>query len=98
LLHNGIRSDYGKLLEGEEIDELELVKWAMRKKFYQQALTLVESRFPNHFVNKGIFYYANDDESKKLFMDEMNKDYWSAHPKDRWWVNNVYHFFIISRE
>jgi len=49
-------------LEGESIDFTELVKWCYRKKFYQQTLTIVESRAPEVFVNKGIFYYSEGDD------------------------------------
>lgn len=94
ILEDTIRADYGKLLEGDTVDSLELVKWAMHKKFYQQSLTIIESRLPQNMVDSGIFYYAKDEESKKKFMEEINLLYWDYSPKDRWNFNDMAHYFI----
>lgn len=94
ILEDRIRDDYGKLLEGEELDVLELVKWAVRKHFYQQALTIIESRIPHDFVRTGVLYYAKNEEDKQVFLDVFNKLYWKAFPKDRYQFNAVDHYFI----
>ena len=60
LIVDGIRADYGPLLDGTEIDFLDLVKWAYRHHFYQQTMTIIESRAPENIVNHGLFYYCND--------------------------------------
>ena len=44
-----IREDYGVLLE-ESYSGLDVVEWLYRKKFYQQAITYVESRIPIDWV------------------------------------------------
>lgn len=44
-----IRADYGVLLEGS-YSGLDVVEWLYRKKFYQQAITYVESRIPKEWV------------------------------------------------
>ena len=44
-----IRADYGVLLEGSYYG-LDVVEWLYRKKFYQQAITYVESRIPKEWV------------------------------------------------
>ena len=44
-----IREDYGVLLE-ESYSGLDVVEWLYRKKFYQQAITYVESRIPKEWV------------------------------------------------
>lgn len=44
-----IRADYGMLLEGS-YSGLDVVEWLYRKKFYQQAITYVESRIPKEWV------------------------------------------------
>ena len=46
LISRTIQMDYGKLLTEEKISGLELVKWAYRKKLYQQTLTIIESKIP----------------------------------------------------
>ena len=94
ILENTIRMDYGSLLEGEELDELELVRWALRKKFYQQAVTIIESRVPQDFVRQRILYYCEDEESRKAFLSELNRVYWDTLPKDRWSFNDIEHYFI----
>ncbi|MBR2675821.1 MAG: hypothetical protein IKE28_02770 [Solobacterium sp.] len=94
ILENTIRMDYGKLLEEENLDELELVRWAMRKGFYQQSLTIIESRIPRDIVESGMFYYAASEESKLKMLEEINKIYWDTAPKDRWAFDDMPHYFI----
>ena len=64
LVAEGVVRDYGPLLEDDEISFLELVKWAYRHHFYQQTLTLIESRAPVNLINTGIFYYCDDENEK----------------------------------
>ena len=94
ILENTIRMDYGALLEGDTLDELELVRWAFRKKFYQQAVTIIESRMPQDFLEKRILYYAEDEEQIKEFKKELNRVYWETLPKDRWSFKDLEHYFI----
>ena len=63
MIANGIRKYYGPLLEGDEIPFLDLVKWAYEHQFYQQTLTLIESRAPGVMVDKGFFYYCDSEEN-----------------------------------
>ncbi|MBO5554026.1 MAG: hypothetical protein J5941_00735, partial [Solobacterium sp.] len=76
ILEDTIRQDYGAILEGDSVDPVELVRWAMRKKFYQQSLTIIESRLPQNIVDSGIFYYAADPDSRAKFLEEINLLYW----------------------
>ena len=94
ILEDTIRKDYGKLLEEENLDELELVRWAMRKGFYQQSLTIIESRIPRDLVESGMFYYAASEDSKQKMLEEINKIYWETAPKDRWCFDDMPHYFI----
>lgn len=94
ILENTIRMDYGALLEGDTLDELELVRWAFRKKFYQQAVTIIESRMPQDFLERRILYYAEDEDQIKEFKKELNRVYWETLPKDRWSFKDLEHYFI----
>ena len=94
ILEDTIKPDYGKLLEGDSLDPVELVRWAVRKGFYQQSLTIIESRIPRDMVSSGIYYYATDDESRAKMMEEYNKLYWESAPKDRWGFDDLAHYFI----
>lgn len=94
ILEDSIRRDYGTLLEGDSLDALELVRWAMNKGFYQQCLTIIESRIPQNLVESGIFYYADSEKSRKTALEEFNRLYWGSAPKDRWGFDDIAHYFI----
>ena len=94
ILENTVRMDYGALLEGEDLNELELIRWALRKQFYQQAVTIVESRMPAEIVRERIFYYAEDEDTLREFSKELNLIYWETAAKDRWCFKDIEHYFI----
>lgn len=54
ILRDGIKRDYGALLDEENADKqtVELIAWCTRKGFLQQALTLVEDKMPKVFLKK----------------------------------------------
>lgn len=54
ILRDGIKRDYGALLDEEDSDKqtLEMIAWCTRKGFLQQALTLVEDKMPKVFLKK----------------------------------------------
>lgn len=51
IFHNHIKDDYDRLLGAHMVSDE--VKWCMRKQFYQQALTLIESRISKELLEKG---------------------------------------------
>lgn len=95
-LKEGIIQDYGPLIEkeGEEIDSFELIKWAYNKKFYQQVITLIESRIPHEMVSRGIFYPVSDEAEKTAYLKAMNYQYWDCLSKDRYIFRDMEHYFI----
>ncbi|MBQ7534676.1 MAG: hypothetical protein IJT43_03555 [Stomatobaculum sp.] len=94
LISRTIQMDYGRLLTEEKISGLELVKWAYRKKFYQQTLTIIESKIPLEIVEKGILYYARDEESRLHMLQSLRLCYEKAHPAQRWTFKDPDHYFI----
>ena len=66
VLKDGIRRDYGKLLESEQVDTVELIRWACRKKLIMQALTIVEARVPKLLADKKILTWKDDKEKSDL--------------------------------
>jgi len=61
-----IKSDYDKLLESSEMDAVEVARWCMRKGFYQQALTVIESRMAETLMKRNIIGITNEgNEFKK---------------------------------
>ena len=95
VIAEGIRGDYGALLEGDgDIPFIELVKWAYRHQFYQQTLTLIESKAPENIVKSGIFYYCNDAQNvahvTKLFAEKRLE----LRPHECFKMDPVEHYFI----
>ena len=94
LLIEGIRKDYGKLLEGDSISFIELVKWGFRKKFYQQTLTIVESRAPAEFIDKGIFYYMDSEDEREKVLRLLSDCFNDLEPYQRYQMNDISHYFV----
>ena len=95
MLEEIIRMDYGDLLAGEKwIDSLALIKWAYRKHFYQQVLTIIESKIPSDLVFKGMLFYADDEESKDAALAEFNRLYYETPVKLRYSLDDIDHYFI----
>ena len=94
IIMNAIRSDYGELLEGEELSVPELLKWSFRKGLYQQTLTIIESRVPDDIVKRGIYYYAQTEDDMEKFMSALNILYWNEVSKMRWSYNHPDHYFL----
>ena len=97
ILATGIQRDYGPLLEGEEIDFVDLARWAYEKEFYQQTLTLIESRAPDIFVDRGIFYYCENEEEKDNTITIIARYRNTLRPFETWKVDeNIDHYFVKS--
>ena len=94
IIEEMIRADYGALLEGDDIDSLELIKWAYRKHLYQQVMTVIESRIPKELVCKGILYYAIDEDSKVAMLEELAQEYFDTGKNNRWNFDDIDHYFI----
>ena len=89
-----IRRDYGSLLEGDKIPFIDLVKWAYRKGFLQQTLTLVESRAPNDFVDKGIFFYSDGPRTRKHALEILGQTYYDMKTYERYKMGDISHYFV----
>ena len=94
ILASTIQKDYGKMLDGDEVQVAELLKWLLRKKMYQQALTIIESQVPDELVRRGIFYYARTQTDLENMMAMLNTAFWNEIPKCRYVFNDLSHYFI----
>jgi hypothetical protein len=94
IILDGIRKDYGEMLEGEELNFISMVKWAYHKKFYQQTLTIIESLAPNNLVDRGIFYYCDSEEEKQKVISILGEYYAELKPFEKWKLDNISHYFI----
>ena len=91
---DGIKKDYGVLVSGEKTEFIDLVKWAYRKGFWQQTLTLIESKAPADLVERGIFYYCNDEESKERATKLFGEIYFDFKPFEKYKLDDVAHYFV----
>lgn len=73
ILEEGIRSDYRELLESKDGDYVSLARWALRKNFIQQAMTIIEAKMPEELISRGILYYAKNDEDIRNTQKIMNQ-------------------------
>lgn len=92
LMAEGIRQDYGRLVT-EDSGFIDLVRWAYSKGFYQASLTLIESRAPQDFVNRGIFYYCNDPEEKAHVLELFAEKRRQLQPYEYYKMEDMSHFF-----
>lgn len=89
-----IVDDYGHLLETDEIEFIDLVKWAYRKEFWQQTLTIIESRAPKDFVEKGIYYYCSSEEEKEAVINNFGQLYYDMKPFEKYKMDDISHYFV----
>ena len=94
IIVRAIKEDYGKMLQGKRLSIPELLKWSLRKGFYQQTLTIIESKVPEDMIRRGIYYYAENQEDVKNMMQCMNVYYWNTPARMRWAYNDIDHEFI----
>jgi len=89
-----IRQDYGPLLTEDQISFIDLVKWAYRKGFWQQTLTLIESRAPEDIVSRGFYFYSDDEKSKKHAVELMAQEYCNMKASEKYKMDDVSHYYI----
>ncbi len=95
VIAESIREDYGVLLEGDgSIPFIDLVKWAYRHRFYQQTLTLIESKAPEVLVKSGMFYYCSDEKNREQVTQLFAKQRQGLKPYEYYKIDNVDHYFI----
>jgi hypothetical protein len=94
VIAKGIMQDYGSLLSGDSIEFIDLVKWAFHKGFWQQTLTLIESRAPRDFVTKGIYYYCDSPESKEDVIKKFGRIYYDLKPFEKYKLDDVEHYYV----
>ena len=95
MIAESIKKDYGVLLDGDgDIPFIELVKWAYRHQFYQQTLTLIESKVPELLVNSGIFYYCNDEAEAEHITQLLAQQRLLLKPYEYYKMDDIGHYFI----
>lgn len=72
-----IKLRYADLVEDKKINYIKVVRWSIEREFYQQALTIIESKFPKIFFENRWYYFDESDREEiqsfkypKFKMDE----------------------------
>ena len=95
VIAENILEDYGPLLQGDgDIPFIDLVKWAYRHQFYQQTLTLIESKAPDSLVQSGIFYYCNDENQVEEVTRQFAQRRLELRPQEFFKMDEIDHYFI----
>lgn len=95
IIAESVREDYGKLLEGDDrLPFIDLVKWAYRHQFYQQTLTLIESKAPEELVRSGVFYYCGDEMEKDTVIRLLAEKWLELRPQEHYKMDSINHYFI----
>ena len=95
IIRRAIRADYGELLQGETLHIPELLRWSLRKGFYQQTLTMIEALIPGDMVERGIYYYAETPGDMDELLRVFNELYWTKETRrSRYIFADPEHYFI----
>ncbi len=94
IIIDGIKDDFGVLVTGDQTNFIDLVKWAYRKGFWQQTLTLIESRAPGDFVNRGIYYYLDSEEDREKVVRIFGEIYFNLRVFEKYKLDDINHYFI----
>ena len=95
MIAESIRQDYGPLIRNDDVEFIDLVKWAYRKGFWQQTLTIIESKAPDDIVDKGFYYYSNSPSCSQTVLKYFGQIYYDLKPFEKWKItNSVDHYYI----
>ena len=94
IIIDGIKDDYGVLVTGDQINFIDLVKWAYRKGFWQQTLTLIESRAPRDFVDRGIYYYLGSEDDHDKVVRILGQALYDLRPFEKYKLDDISHYFV----
>jgi len=90
-----IQADYGALLEDDGSNIfIELIKWAYKHQLYQQVLTLIETFAPAQLVDKGIFYYCDDETRKEEITKLFAQERLELKPYEYYKMDDVGYYFV----
>ena len=73
---------------------IDLVRLAYQKEFWQQTLTIIESRAPEDFVEKGFYYYCDSEDDRTQVSKVFAKCYYDLRPFEKYKLEDVSHYYI----
>lgn len=93
VLRTNILEDYKGIVKHGKIDIFALVKWANKKGFIQQAITLIESRMPEQMINDGYLSYCPNVESKEKAIKKIG-DIFIKNNMQKYKLDNIDHLMV----
>lgn len=93
-LLDATRKDYGSLLKKRTTEFIDLVRWAYKREFWQQTLTLIESRAPQDFIDKGFYFYCDSEDNREQVARVFAQIYYDLRPFEKYKLDNVSHYYI----
>ena len=69
-----IISDFGTILNNDNMTMIDMVERCINKKQYQQALTFLESAFPDFYRNNNIISFSSDPKKNSEIFNEFLKN------------------------
>ena len=94
MIAHGIKQDYGSLVASDDIVFIDLVKWAYRKGFWQQTLTLIESRAPEDIVDRGFYYYSDSPAASQEVVKIFGQIYYDLKPYEKYKLDDISHYYV----
>lgn len=94
LMSEGIKKDYGRLVTSDDVGFIDLIRWAYSKGFYQACLTLIEAKAPADIVEKGMYYYCNDESQKEQAVEFFARKRLQLKSYELWKMNDIDHYFL----
>ena len=93
-LMDATRKDYGSLLRKGTTEFIDLVRWAYKREFWQQTLTLIESRAPQVFIDKGFYFYCDSEDSREQVARIFAQIYYDLRPFEKYKLDKLSHYYI----
>lgn len=86
--------EYEHLWTKGMMDFIDLVRLAYQKEFWQQTLTIIESRAPEDFVKKGFYYYCDSEDEREQVVKIFAQCYYDLRPFEKYKLEDVPHYYI----
>ena len=86
IFKNEIESDYGNLLSKEGYSYIDIVERSYRKKMYQQALTIIESKMNEDYFQEGLLVYDENNIELKSNIRQKKKEDKRAYEEDSHYI------------
>ncbi len=86
--------NYGPLPEADKLQFFHLVRWAYKKEFWQQTLTLIESRAPQDFIDNGFYFYCDSEENREQVARIFGQIYYDLRPFEKYKLDHPSHYYI----